>query len=506
MALNFGSLGVINPSISGTKYLLYTAPSGILAEGKIYVSNKSTTAVRIRVGLSTGGIENFNSSGYISYEKEIQVNEYYESERIFIASGQSVIVSSNDKNVSFNLVGKETPNTLGSGIISFLSPTSTKLNQTIYTVPGTDSKLNADLYICNRNPFPVDVRVSIGGTLTEYIEYNYRIYPFETHQRTTIRVYSGEKIGCRVSDLNTNFIITGYYEDYDYFYGNVGIGSTLTAERIIGNSYWAKNSVGIGTSSSINNLDVVGNAEIDNAKIRNNLVVSGISTFAGAVTFEGGTINFGNSQIDNIVLNAEVASNVIPTTTGTYDLGSSALKWRDIYVSNPTTFNGIVNTGVTTNGTVTIGSATTALVVNGDFSLKGQIGIGTTTQQQIRYGDTNDRLEIYNKSLSRWMPILGVNNQHVTVTANYYAQPFQTLWIDTLTSGTFTIYLPPTPVQGDVIKFYDVKRYFQTNNLTIDRNGKPIMGDGENLVVSTEGAAFELTYYDTTSGWRFTSI
>ena len=47
---------------------------------------------------------------------------------------------------------------------------------------------------------------------------------------------------------------------------------------------------------------------------------------------------------------------------------------------------------------------------------------------------------------------------------------------------------------------------FDTNNLTVDRNGHVIMGAADNLVVSTEGAAFDLVYYDSSKGWRIYTI
>ena len=47
---------------------------------------------------------------------------------------------------------------------------------------------------------------------------------------------------------------------------------------------------------------------------------------------------------------------------------------------------------------------------------------------------------------------------------------------------------------------------FDSNSLTIGRNGNPIMGDAADLTVNTEGAAFELVFYDGTQGWRIITI
>ena len=48
----------------------------------------------------------------------------------------------------------------------------------------------------------------------------------------------------------------------------------------------------------------------------------------------------------------------------------------------------------------------------------------------------------------------------------------------------------------------DQKRTFDTNNLTINRNGENIQGAASNLVVSTEASGFTLVYSgDATAGW-----
>jgi len=61
--------------------------------------------------------------------------------------------------------------------------------------------------------------------------------------------------------------------------------------------------------------------------------------------------------------------------------------------------------------------------------------------------------------------------------------------------------LPASPSQNDEIRFLDVAATFDTNNLTVGRNGKPIQGSATDLIVATERAGFSLVYYDATQGW-----
>jgi len=133
---------------------------------------------------------------------------------------------------------------------------------------------------------------------------------------------------------------------------------------------------------------------------------------------------------------------------------------------------------------------------------------GTTAQRpatpitgQFRYNTTIGAFEGYNGSA--WVPVGGL--QQVEVTTTYTASAFQLLWCNT-SAGGFTVTLPASPNKGDIIRFFDVANTFDTNTLTIARNGKLIGGVAENMTVTTEGAAFDLVFYDNTQGWRLFSV
>ena len=69
------------------------------------------------------------------------------------------------------------------------------------------------------------------------------------------------------------------------------------------------------------------------------------------------------------------------------------------------------------------------------------------------------------------------------------------------TGGAFTVTLPTSPVLGDFISFIDYAGTFDTNNLTIARNGKNIQGAAADLTVNVERAGFTLVFVDDTQGW-----
>jgi hypothetical protein len=69
------------------------------------------------------------------------------------------------------------------------------------------------------------------------------------------------------------------------------------------------------------------------------------------------------------------------------------------------------------------------------------------------------------------------------------------------TSAAFTVTLPTSPSLGDFVSFIDYAGTFDTNNLTIARNGKNIQGVAEDLTVSVERAGLTLVFVDNTQGW-----
>lgn len=100
----------------------------------------------------------------------------------------------------------------------------------------------------------------------------------------------------------------------------------------------------------------------------------------------------------------------------------------------------------------------------------------------------------------------GPSNLSYSVQAgSFSAEAFSAYFVDT-SSSAVTATLPASPAIGDSIRFYDVASNFNTNALTVARNGKVIQGDAENLTVDSINAAFELVFSNDTYGWRIFSI
>jgi len=67
--------------------------------------------------------------------------------------------------------------------------------------------------------------------------------------------------------------------------------------------------------------------------------------------------------------------------------------------------------------------------------------------------------------------------------------------------GAFNVTLPSSPSAGDIVAVSDYANTWDTNNLTIARNGSNIEGDASDFICNIEGSALTLVYVDATKGW-----
>ena len=87
-----------------------------------------------------------------------------------------------------------------------------------------------------------------------------------------------------------------------------------------------------------------------------------------------------------------------------------------------------------------------------------------------------------------------------TKTSAFSAEVSKGYFVDT-SSSAITATLPASPSAGDTIRFIDLSAAFDTNNLTVARNGKKLQGDTSDMTVATERAGFALVFSGDTQGW-----
>jgi len=71
--------------------------------------------------------------------------------------------------------------------------------------------------------------------------------------------------------------------------------------------------------------------------------------------------------------------------------------------------------------------------------------------------------------------------------------------------GAFNITLPSSPSAGNVVAVADYANNWETNNLTILRNGSNIEGSASDFICNTNGASITFVYVDATKGWIATN-
>src|SRR6056300_1409606 len=115
-----------------------------------------------------------------------------------------------------------------------------------------------------------------------------------------------------------------------------------------------------------------------NVSIGGNLTVTGDATISGNLTF-------GDADTDSINLAAEIDSDIIPNTDGTYDLGSATKEWQDLYIDGTANIDSLVADTADINGGTIDGAtiATSDITVGTGKTLDVSSGTLTLAYDQI---------------------------------------------------------------------------------------------------------------------------
>ena len=240
-----------------------------------------------------------------------------------------------------------------------------------------------------------------------------------------------------------------------------------------------------------------------------------INNSGGTVTVSSGgatTVNIGTGSKNYVIVD--------PTTTSVISAVPAASPGgatTNVQYNSGGSFAG--NTNFTYDGT-------TVTILNAAFSSTANL----LTQSELRFQDTSGGQYVGLRASTTVATSFTLNLPTTSGTANQVIQTdgsgnlsFATVsggaaWQAVVTSTTLTAVskqgyfintssnaitatLPASPTLGDFISFVDYAGTFDTNNLTVARNGNPIQGSATDLTVATERAGFTLVYVDSTQGW-----
>lgn len=193
--------------------------------------------------------------------------------------------------------------------------------------------------------------------------------------------------GNLVVKSGTSTVMTGSGNNAT-FNNNVDIDNDLTVDR---------------DAQVTRDLNVDGLTTLDSTTIDGTLDVNDSANISGNLTVTGSTIlnghvDLGDGTGDNISIVGRVDTNIIPDADDTYDLGSSGLQWKDLYVDGTANIDSLVadtadiNAGTIDNTTVgastpstgnftTLNATTTTLdstTVDGPLSVTGATTLSST--------------------------------------------------------------------------------------------------------------------------------
>jgi hypothetical protein len=229
-----------------------------------------------------------------------------------------------------------------------------------------------------------------------------------------------------------------------------------------------------------------------------------INNSGGTVTVSSGgatTVNIGTGSKNYVIVDPSTTSVISAVPAASPGGTTNAIQYNNAGVfagSTNFTFDG-TNVQIGSQGDLRLGDtdnsnyvalhAPTTITSNYTLTLPATTG----TANQVLQTDGSGNLSFATVSG-------GAAWQAVTSSATFTAVSKQGYFINT-TSNAITATLPASPTLGDFISFVDYSGTFDTNNLTVARNGNPIQGSATDLTVATERAGFTLVYVDATQGW-----
>ena len=369
------------------------------------------------------------------------------------------------------------------------------------TVPNIDK----DYIIVNNSGGTATI--SSGGSTTVSIGTGYKNYLFVDAATTSVATAFTDQVNSPGgTSTNVQYNLSGAFAGSTNFTFdgttvsavNVSASGTVYAANHVGTTVTVSGNI-TGSTVFATNLTVSGTATATNF-VGTNVTVSGNITgstvFASNVTVSG-----------NITGSTVFASNV--TVSGTIT-GTTA----NVTTANVTTANVTSLTAVNATVTNAVFSSTANFLTRSELRFQDAaggeyIGLRSSTTVATSFtlnlpttsGTANQVIQTDGSGNLSFATVSGGAQWQTVQSTSFTATVKYGYFIDTSTTA-ITATLPSSPTLGDFIQFIDYSGTFDTNNLTVARNGNKIQGVAEDLTVSVERAGLTLIYTgSSTQGW-----
>jgi len=253
----------------------------------------------------------------------------------------------------------------------------------------------------------------------------------------------------------------------------------------------------------------------DRVKETTSTIGTGTVTLSGAATgfqsFSSGigssnstyyTIALGNQfevGIGTLTNATTFTRDSVITSSNTNTLVDFSAGTKDIFCTLPASKAIVLNT----SSQIDVTGDTFITTSNGNITLTPN-GAGKVSLSSILYpnadGTANQVLQTNGSGTLSFATVSGGAAWQAVVTSSLTVVAKAGYFVNT-SSAAITATLPASATIGDFISFIDYSGTFDTNNLTVARNGHKIQGDASDLTVATERAGFTLVYVDATQGW-----
>ena len=147
------------------------------------------------------------------------------------------------------------------------------------------------------------------------------------------------------------------------FNGNTTLGNASTDKLTVPAHSVFQSNVTVGDAST-DKLLVTGHAQLSS-----NLIVEGTTKLNGGTTI-------GNATGDDLTVTARVASSFVPKTDGVHTLGTTSLRWEEVFADTVTAGNAALS------GTLDVTGGTT---VDGATTLNGAVTLGNATGDDLTF-------------------------------------------------------------------------------------------------------------------------